>query len=136
VNTAQLRTNRLGTLVRKLTLDLENAPSWEDFVTTFRGRSYLSPELEDVNHPTAELLCNWRDQGVPVNTTSKPWTAKDLDSLVNRGCHRSATEHADFLREEMSEFIENKFWTVLPYDSIKHITKLQLSPNAVKDKRD
>jgi hypothetical protein len=36
----------------------------------------------------------------------------------------------------MSKFIENKFWTVLPYDSIKHITKLQLSPAAVKDKRD
>jgi hypothetical protein len=136
VNTAQLQTDRLGTLVHKLTLALENAPSWEDFVTTFRGRSYLSPELEDVNHPAAILLRNWRDQGVPVHTTSEPWTAKDLDSLVDRGCHRSATEHADFLREEMSEFIENKFWTVLLYDSIKHIAKLQLSPAAVKDEQD
>jgi hypothetical protein len=27
----------------------------------------------------------------------------------------------------MSEFIENKFWTVLPYNSIKHIAKLQRS---------
>jgi hypothetical protein len=26
----------------------------------------------------------------------------------------------------MSEFIENKFWKVLPFDSIKHIAKLQL----------
>jgi hypothetical protein len=64
VNTAQLRTDRLGMLVHKLTLALENAPSWEDFVTTFRGRSYLSPKLEDVNHPAAKLLRNWRDQGV------------------------------------------------------------------------
>jgi hypothetical protein len=36
----------------------------------------------------------------------------------------------------MSEFIKNKFWTVLPYDSLKHIAKLQLSPAAVKDERD
>jgi hypothetical protein len=137
VNTAQLRTDRLGTLVRELTLALENAPSWEDFVTSFRGRSYLSPELEDADNPAAKLLRDWRDHGVPVNTTSEPWTAEDLDSLVNRGCHRSAiTEHTDLLREEMSEFIENKFWTVLPYDSIRHITKLQLSPAAVKDERD
>jgi hypothetical protein len=36
----------------------------------------------------------------------------------------------------MSEFIENKNWAVLPYDSIKHIAKLQLSPPAVKYERD
>ena len=136
MNTAQLRTDRLGTLVRELTIALDSATSWEDFVNTFRGRSYLSPELEQVNHPAAALLREWRDHGVPVNTTSKPWTAEELDSFVDRGCHRSATEHADFLREEMSEFIENKFWTVLPYDSVKHITKLQLSPAAIKDERD
>jgi hypothetical protein len=123
-------------LVRKLTLALKNAPSWEDFVTTFRGRSYLSLKLKDVNHPAAKLLRNWRDHGVPVNTTSEPWTAEDLDSLVERGCHRLTTEHAYFLRKEMSKFIENKFWTVLPYNSVKHITRLQLSPAAIKDERD
>ena len=36
----------------------------------------------------------------------------------------------------MSEFIENKFWTVLPYDRVRHIPALQLSPAAVKDERD
>jgi len=122
--------------VRKLTAELDASPSWEDFVTRFRGRSYLAPALEEVDHPAIPMLLEWRDHGVPVNTTSEPWTAKELDSYVERGCHRSATEHSEFLREEMSEFIENKFWTVLPYDKVKHIPALQLSPAAVKDERD
>jgi hypothetical protein len=76
---------------------LDAASSWEEFVTQFQGRSYLSPDLDNVNHPAAELLREWRDKGAPFNTTSKPWTAEELDSFVERGCHRSATEHADFL---------------------------------------
>jgi len=107
--------------VRKLTADLDSSPSWEDFVTSFCGRSYLAPALEEVDHPVIPMLRKWRDHGVPVNTTSEAWTANKLDSYVKRGCHRSATEHSEFLREEMSEFIKNKFWTVLPYDKVKHI---------------
>lgn len=136
VNTRQLRNDRLGTLVRQLDSDLDASASWEGFVSSFRGRSYLAPELEGVDHPAADLLRLWREHGVPANTTSEPWTDQELDSCVERGCHRSATEHADFLREEMSEFIENKFWTVLPYDRVRHLPGLQLSPAAVKDERD
>ena len=78
------------------------AASWEEFVTKFRGRSYLSPELETLDHPAAALLREWRDHGVPALTTSEPWTDQALDSCIERGCHHSATEHADFLREEMA----------------------------------
>ena len=136
VNTARMRTDRLGTLVSQLMSSLDASTSWEEFVTAFRGRSYLAPELDEVDHPAVNMLRDWRDHGVPVNTTSDPWTAEALDSFVERGCHRSATEHSEFLREEMAEFIENKFWTVLPYDRVKHLPALQLSPAAVKDERD
>ena len=36
----------------------------------------------------------------------------------------------------MSEFIENKFWVVLPYDVARDIPNLHLSAAAVKDERD
>ena len=36
----------------------------------------------------------------------------------------------------MAEFIENRFWAVLPYDLVKHLDDLQLWPAAVKDERD
>ena len=51
-----LRNDRLGTLVRELTLDLAAADSWEEFVSEFRGPSYLSPELEQVDHPAVPVL--------------------------------------------------------------------------------
>ena len=53
VNTLQLRNDRLGTLVRKLTDAFTSASSWEDFVNAFRGPSYLADELDDINHPAA-----------------------------------------------------------------------------------
>ena len=136
VSTRQLYNDRLGMLVQQLCLDFQNAESWEAFVNNFRGRSYLSPNLDHVDHPAVDLLKNWRDHGVPAKTSSPPWSLDQLDACIQRGCHRSATEHAEFLREEMSEFIENKFWVVLPYELIRGLPSLQLSPSAVKDERD
>ena len=36
----------------------------------------------------------------------------------------------------MAEFIENKFWAVLPYDLVRDLQELMLSPAAVKEERD
>jgi hypothetical protein len=61
----ELRTDRLGTLVCNLARDLDAAGSWTDFVKDFRGRPYLAKELDGVEHPAANLLREWRDNGVP-----------------------------------------------------------------------
>jgi hypothetical protein len=106
-------------------------------VDRFRGRSYLSPGLNSIDHPTADLLLQWRGEGTPALTSLPPWSGDLLkDTLIERGCHRSANEHADFLREEMAEFIESRFWTVLPYHLIRDLPQLQLSPAAVKEERE
>jgi hypothetical protein len=52
-----------------------------------------------------------------------------------RGCHTSATEHKVFIREEMCDNIEKGFWVVLPYDQVKHLPNLHLSPLGVKEER-
>lgn len=135
-STRKLLNDRLGTLVRELSASYENASSWEALVASFRGPSYLSPELELVDHPAIELLRQWRDQGVPAESTSENWTRKELDRCIERGCHLSANEHRDFLREEMAEFIENRFWMVLPYAQARNLPNLMLSPAAVKEERD
>jgi hypothetical protein len=88
-----------------------------------------APSLRDpdsVDHPAADLLRLWRDEGVPALTSSPPWPGDLKDTLIEHGCHRSATKHADFLREEMAEFIENRFWTVLPYRLVRELPQLQL----------
>ena len=103
----------------ELTAALDKATSWEDFVTTLRGRSYLSPDVNDTDRPARDLLAQWKDHGVPVNTSLQPWTTEQKDESVQRGCHPPANEHSEFLREEVSELIENRFWAVLPYEVVR-----------------
>jgi hypothetical protein len=40
-----------------------------------------------------------------------------------RGAHKSALEHSDFLREELLDFVQKGFWTVLPYKLLKKRTR-------------
>ena len=112
------------------------ASSWEEFVGSFPGPSYLSPLVDKLDHPAASLLSKWRDEGVPVQTTVESWTAKQKDEGTARGCHHSADEHAEFLREEMADNIENKFWMVLPHKQVRDLPQLMLSPAAVKKERE
>ena len=106
------------------------------FVKQFRGPSYLSSEPDHIDHPAAELLRQWRDQGVPADSDSPPWTVEQKDECIRRGCHYSATEHADFIRDEMANFVENKFWMVLPYDLVRGLPHLMLLPAAIKEERE
>ena len=136
IDTLTQRSDRLGTLISELTARFSSAESWKQFVLDFRGPSYLSSELEDLDHPATPLLAQWRDQGVPAKSSSEPWTLEQKDECIRRGCHPSANEHGDFIREEMAEFIENRFWAVLPYDLVRHLENLMLSPAAIKPERD
>ena len=135
IDTLRLRNDRLGTLVRELASSFLSSPSWETFVDEFRGRSYLADELDHIDHPAADLLRQWRDEGVPALSDSKPWTLEQKDSCVQRGCHKSANDHSEFLREEMAEFIESKHWMVLPYRLVR-LLELFLAPAAVKEERE
>ena len=135
-STLQIQSDRLGTLVSSLCESFTASSSWQDFVDTFRGRSYLSPDVSSVDHPAAPLLDKWRLEGVPVLSSAEPWSLEELDARLERGCHPSACEHASFLREEFAEFIERSFWAVLPYRLVRTLPNLQLSPAAVKDERD
>jgi hypothetical protein len=65
---------------------------------------------------------------VPLKLNSSPWTDDYKRQILNRGPHRSATDHNDFLREEYVEMIQKKFWMVLPASKIMHHPELRLSP--------
>ena len=102
----------------------------------FRGCFYLLPTVETINHPAAQLLLQWRDEGVPASTTNPAWTLDQKDQCVQQGCHISATLHANFLCQEMAEFIESKFWVVCPYKQLQHLPVLMFSPAAMKEEWD
>jgi len=74
--------------------------------------------------------------GAPVHTSNKPWTLDRKDECFERGCHQSAVEHSKFLRDKLANFIDNKFWMVLPCALVRELENLQLSPAGVKPERD
>ena len=135
-DTRSLRNDRLGTLVSELCSKYEQAESWESFVDEFRGPSYLSSEIDDLPHPAAPLLRQWRDEGIPARSSGPRWTVEQRDDCVQRGCHKSANEHRDFIREEMAGFIGDRFLMVLPYELIRDLEELMLWPAAIKEERD
>ena len=136
VDTLKLREDRLGALVSELISSLESSSSWDEFVNTFRGHSYLADDLQDLPHPAAPILKMWQQSGVPVHSKTEPWTSQQKDEAVARGCHPSASVHAEFVRDEMASFIESNFWVVLPYDLVRDLLLLRLTPLAVKEERD
>ena len=100
------------------------------------GRSYLSESIDRIDHPARELLQAYRDEGVPVIVNDEMWSPERLQRCLRRGAHPSAIEHKEFLRDEMADFCERGFWVVLPYDLVRHLDELKLSPSAVKPERD
>ena len=90
------------------------SPDWESFIAEQRGGSHLQPHLEDLDHPASTYLASLHEHGVPVKFDDPPWTKEKKDEAAARGCHFSATLHANFIAEEMMEFAHDGHWTILP----------------------
>lgn len=128
--------DRLGTLLHKCSDMLDTSSSWEEFVSKVHGPSSLQDGMRNLDHPAGEFLASMHDYGVPCVQSDPDWTLEELDSRMARGCHRSAIEHKDFIREEMADFVESGFYAVLPYSKVRHLPGLRLSPLGIKEERD
>jgi len=128
--------DRLGTLVSSLADQLSSAASWTDFVNQVHGRSNLSGNIDSISHPAKRLLADLRDNGVPVILTDEPWSQAHLQQCMDRGAHTSARNNKVFVRDELADYVETGFWTVLPYRLIKDLPNLRLSPLGVKEERE
>lgn len=113
-----------------------SSASWNDFVASVHGRSYLASTIDDIQHPAKHLLQHYRDHGVPVLVHPDDWCPNKIQECLKRGAHPSAVEHKDFLRDEMSDFADRGFWAILPYELVKDLPNLKLSPAAVKPERE
>ncbi|CAJ1941882.1 unnamed protein product, partial [Cylindrotheca closterium] len=65
-----------------------------------------------------------------------PWNTQRRDDAVARGPHKSAKDEVSFVREEFTDFLNKKFWTILPYRLVRHLQNLRLSPLGVVPQRD
>jgi hypothetical protein len=59
------------------------------------------------------------------------------DAAVARAPHRSAAvDWAEFLLQDMYEYVQMGFWTVLPYNAVRSLTPLRLAPAGVVPQHD
>jgi hypothetical protein len=88
-----------------------------------------------VKHKAATYLNHLRKRGANVVLKTAPWSVDQIEETLNRGPHKSAKEYAEFLREELLDFVKKGFWTILPYRLVKKFKKLlrllRISPMGV-----
>ena len=137
IDTCQIRNDRLGTLVSQLCKSLSEASSWVGNLCQRIQRAFLlvlsTGRHRSPSSPTTPALerrrCACQDHVRTVDTQTT-------------GCLRqmrvpfSATQHSEFMRDELATFVEDRFWVVLPYDTVRHFEHLMLWPVAVKEERE
>jgi hypothetical protein len=131
-----LLNDRLGKLINQSVASYSTAPTWASFVRRSRGLPHIAAHVANLPHHAAAYLEDLRRHGADVVFDTPPWTAAHMQRCLERGPHASATNHTDFVRDEMADFIEKGFWTVLPFELIKDLPNLRLSPLGVVPQRD
>ena len=81
-------------------------------------------------------LHQYKHHGVPVKLHSKPWTKTQVQQALHRGPHRSCYDYINFLSNEFIEMINKAQWVVLPFDAVKNLPGLRISPPGVIPQRD
>ncbi len=113
-----------------------NEIGWHRTCIELHGRSDIPPNIADINHRAAPVLNRIRRNGVSVVLATEPWHPDLLEKRLHRGPHNSSHEYIDFLGEEFLDFCQKGFWMILPYDDVKHLPGLHLSPLGVVPQRE
>jgi len=140
---AKVQNDDLGKLIQAH-VDLISNCGWRRLVRRLRGRGDLRGDSSLLQgHPATELLLRMKECGVPAVMTTEPWSDELLDERVARGSHKSCDDHLGFLREELLDFVQKGFFTVLPYRLLKDLRRhkkgfrhLRVSPMGVVPQRD
>jgi hypothetical protein len=74
-----------------------------------------------MDHPAKHLVQVLGKTRSPVVLSTKLWTTSIRDRAVSRGAHKSATEHIDFLRDELADMVDRVTWMVLPYHQLREL---------------
>lgn len=107
---------------------------WRRFVKHRRQRG----DIGSLNfpHPAMHTLHHYKHHGVPVRLSTPAWSKQRLEAALARGAHRSCFDYLDFLKGEFVEMIRKSQWVVLPYDEVKHLPYLRVSPPGVIPQRE
>ena len=127
----QAQNSDLGTLTNDAVTRFKSASQhFPSFVHALQRRSEFT-SLHNIHHPAKRLLRHYSSHGAPVRFSSPPWTPARIHQAALRGSHKSCADFLDFLQEEMVDFVNKRFWTVLPYSLARSIPHLRLAPFGV-----
>ncbi len=87
--------------------------------------------MKRLQHRAAKYLHCLHCQGAQAQILGPTWSLKQLEECIAQGPHTSTKEYAEFVNEEMADFCDKGFWTVLPFELVKDLPNLCLSPLAV-----
>jgi len=105
-------------------------------VRALQSDNDLHPAVQQLPHPAAHLLDHLRCHGAPIVLRTPPWSKVQRDQAMERGSHQSATLHLEFLEQEMLTMVKKGQWLILPYEDVKNLPNLQLSPLGIVPQRD
>jgi hypothetical protein len=130
----------LGTYIDRDVRLLEDL-GWDKFLQVRRGQSDLSASVDTICHPARNQLRHLRRRGARAVMSTAPWTDERLATTMARGPHKSAFDFAEFLGEELTEFVLKGQWIVLPYEVVKKLPRkltrqLRVSPMGVVPQRE
>jgi hypothetical protein len=128
--------DRLGKYIQHAISVHNSSASWLDFIQASSGPSDINPSIVHIHHPAHHYLNNIRLHGASVSLATDPWSDEQKQTAITRGSHPSTTLHRDFLRDELADMINQRFWTILPFDMVQQLPSLCLSPMGVVPQRD
>ena len=100
-------------------------------VQKLRSALDVNPSVRHLRHPAARYLTYLGKHGAPVQVRCPVWTPTRLEQANRRGPHKSAIEYRDFMYEEMATMADKGQWLILPFELVKDLPGLRLSPIGV-----
>ena len=92
--------------------------------------------MTDIHHQANNLLHHISIHGVPIELSTPNWTNDQRLAALLRGSHPSARAKQQFLRDELADMVAQRFWIVLPFELVRDLPSLRLSPMGVVPQRD
>jgi hypothetical protein len=110
---------------------------WHSFVKQLQYPSSLNQHLDKLPHPSAPYLHRLARHGVPAPSSSPTWLPQCRHQAFTRGPHPSASRlYSRFLLEDMWDYVQMGYWTVLPFHAVQHLPHLKLAPAGVVPQRE
>jgi hypothetical protein len=110
---------------------------WTKFIQLSQHPSDVHPNIASIPHSAAPYLSRLAITGVPAPSRDPPWSQRTRRIALQRGAHFSAThKFREFLHKDMANYVDKRFWVVLPYSAVRYMPHLKLSPCGVVPQRD